>query len=546
VFSVGYDSSADQVYYSCNIGSRRTSLNRYGRSSGPKGMGGNATDEVVYSGIFYEFPPRSDKGASKIAGITIDDVNKLVYVATYHGNSAQQSVLMLPLPEHGLYPGRNEDVHRAYWPMDLVSASDAPIACLYGHESIPHSSGYGNRKCEYQGERLPWTMRTTGMDVILPNPEGIRRFYITETSGSLAVLPQKPSVLESTQRAQFDWSSMFDMLPHAAIKTSKTKGWSYTDVPVTASDLGWQPTHHVCAELCATFWRKGGTRCIGFNWNMANNECEALQHEGKLPNLTRCAFSNSGLACLLVTVPLDDPAADDFTAWPHPCFTMPIEDADGNPWVSGAQGGYAPAGGWPSYVEERYIGQMPERGLVFLMKPTLFEDSPEGANLRSAWRAAVPAGQWYGSTDHSDRPRWPGDLGNTIFATTAIEQTNPAAMPSAKASCFAADAVGPVFGDGDSAGSGDGGAEGGQGGSSGGDADGADDSAGRDVGDPDGSSGSTGEGADGSTGRDSGAPGGSKQAPPSGLINGVGCQRVFLALGLVLMTSFLCPLRRDA
>lgn len=47
----------------------------------------------------------------------------------------------------GSCSGSNQVVHSAYWPMDLVEATDAPIACLYGHESIPHSSGYDNRKC---------------------------------------------------------------------------------------------------------------------------------------------------------------------------------------------------------------------------------------------------------------------------------------------------------------------------------------------------------------------------------------------------------------
>ena len=32
--------------------------------------------------------------------------------------------------------------------MDLVNETDAPIACLYGHQSIPHSSGYNNRQCD--------------------------------------------------------------------------------------------------------------------------------------------------------------------------------------------------------------------------------------------------------------------------------------------------------------------------------------------------------------------------------------------------------------
>lgn len=157
------------------------------------------------------FPPRADKGAAFISGITIDSLNDFIYVtrlqrkewrqpfwfqhsdffpqvANYYGNSAQQSLAMLPLPENSKYPGddfviviglrtwlaaslifelvidfklvqlwhvkllyqlagSNQDVHSSYWPMDLVDAADAPIACLYGHESIEHSSGYNNRKC---------------------------------------------------------------------------------------------------------------------------------------------------------------------------------------------------------------------------------------------------------------------------------------------------------------------------------------------------------------------------------------------------------------
>lgn len=131
--------------------------------------------------------------------------------------------------------GSNQVVHSKYWPMDLVSDTDAPIACLYGHQSIPHSSGYGNRKCEYTGERLQWAYRSTGMDVILPNPEGIRRrlrltfksprkprFYIVDTSNSLVVLPQKPALL--ARASTFDWTQFYSMLPHAEIGLSKAKG----------------------------------------------------------------------------------------------------------------------------------------------------------------------------------------------------------------------------------------------------------------------------------------------------------------------------------
>ena len=91
------------------------------------------------------FPPRADKGAAYIAGIAIDSLNEFIYVshlhwephfhssklwpsnsfmeppisawkkidlnklgkvANYYGNSAQQSLAMLPLPEHPKYPGQ--------------------------------------------------------------------------------------------------------------------------------------------------------------------------------------------------------------------------------------------------------------------------------------------------------------------------------------------------------------------------------------------------------------------------------------------------------
>lgn len=55
-----------------------------------------------------------------------------------------------------------------------------------------------------------------------------------------------------------------------------------------------------------------------------------------------------GLSCLFALTDLTS-EADEFTAWPNPCFTWPTADTDGNPWIQG-KSGYAPAGGWPSYV----------------------------------------------------------------------------------------------------------------------------------------------------------------------------------------------------
>lgn len=217
--AMAYDPKRDEIYYAFRSSTVKESINRFKRTDGSQGVD---SDTAVYSGVFYEFPPRADKGAAFIAGIAIDSLNEFIYVANYYGNSAQQSLVMLPLPEHSKYPGSNQAVHSAYWPMDLVEATDAPIACLYGHESIPHSSGYDNRKCEYTGERLQWAWQSTGMDVILPNPEGIKRFYITETSNNLAILPPKPDVLGRAE--PFNWTQFYKMIPHASIGMSKVNG----------------------------------------------------------------------------------------------------------------------------------------------------------------------------------------------------------------------------------------------------------------------------------------------------------------------------------
>lgn len=157
------------------------------------------------------FPPRADKGAAFISGITIDSLNDFIYVTRLQRKEWRQPFwfqhsdffsfsggkllwqfgtailsdvalarefqisrrrfrhcdwiedLTCCLPHFWtsdfklvqlwhvklLYQlaGSNQDVHSSYWPMDLVDAADAPIACLYGHESIEHSSGYNNRKC---------------------------------------------------------------------------------------------------------------------------------------------------------------------------------------------------------------------------------------------------------------------------------------------------------------------------------------------------------------------------------------------------------------
>ena len=91
---------------------------------------------------------------------------------------------------------------------------------------------------------------------------------------------------------------------------------SFTNRPteVTATDLGYQPSYDLCAELCATFWRKGKQRCVAFDWRMSNHDCEYLkdieernalmlfvwsvllwQDKGLLPQHTKtCGYSNSG------------------------------------------------------------------------------------------------------------------------------------------------------------------------------------------------------------------------------------------------------------
>ncbi|CAE7415195.1 hypothetical protein AK812_SmicGene2899 [Symbiodinium microadriaticum] len=443
-----YDPKRDQVYYAFRHTTTTESISRFLRTAGPQGPG---NDEVVYSGIFYEFPPRSDKGAAFIAGLALDTLNEQIYVANYYGNSAKQSLAMLPLPENKFYPGENKVVHAKYWPMDLVAEDDAPIACLYGHQSIEHSSGYGNRKCEYQGERLQWTLRHTGMDVILPNPEGITRFYVTDTSNNLAVLPPKPVLLGRS--APFNWTQFFYMLPHAKIGTSKTNGWTFLSMPVTATDLGYQPSFDLCAELCSTFWRNGTQRCVAFDWRMSNHDCEFLKDQGRLPNHTKsCAYSNSGLSCLFALVPLTD-SADSFSMWPNPCFTMPTADSDGNAWII-AESGYAPAGGWPSYVREGYSFDK-ERSLTFFLRPELLEETAEAQAMRDMWRQAVPNARWYGTSQEKEytvgdyarngNAIFPGDLQAEIFKNRVQgvdpDDTNPPAMPTTAASCFASDVV---------------------------------------------------------------------------------------------------------
>lgn len=445
--AMAYDPKRDEIYYAFRSSTVKESINRFKRIDGSQGVD---SDTAVYSGVFYEFPPRADKGAAFIAGIAIDSLNEFIYVANYYGNSAQQSLVMLPLPEHSKYPGSNQVVHSAYWPMDLVEATDAPIACLYGHESIPHSSGYDNRKCEYTGERLRWAWQSTGMDVILPNPEGIKRFYITETSNNLAILPPKPDVLGRAE--PFNWTQFYKMIPHASIGMSKVNGWSYISLPVGSTDLGMQPSYGFCAELCSTFWRNGRQRCIGFDWRMSQHDCEHLKRNGMIPSFTKsCGYSNSGLSCVFALVDLTT-EDDNFKAWPNPCFTMPEADRDGNAWIIG-KSGYAPEAGWPSFVREGY-SMSGERALLFLLKDELLQDTTEGQALRDLWRSGVPNARWYGSTDTKNteytvgdsakngKAIYPGDLKGVIFKTvTTPDNTNPNAMATEAASCFANDNV---------------------------------------------------------------------------------------------------------
>ncbi|CAJ1386166.1 unnamed protein product [Effrenium voratum] len=437
-----YDQKRDQVYYAFRSSTTKESISRFSRTAGSQGVG---NDEVVYSGVFYEFPPRTDKGAAFISGLAVDTLNEFIYVANYYGNSAYQSLAMLPLPEHPQYPGSNQEVHKNYWPMGLVDETDAPIACLYGHESIPHSSGFDNRHCEYQGERLQWAFRATGFDVILPNPEGIKRYYVTDTSNSIAILPAKPGVYQ--RHVPFDWTQFFSMLPHASIGLSKTNGWKYLSVPVSASDLGRQPSFDFCAELCATFWRDGTQRCIGFDWRMSQHDCGFLQRDGLLPNKTSaCGYSNSGLSCRFALV--DVAAEESFTAWPNPCFTMPQADTDGNGWII-ATSGYAPAGGWPSYVREGY-SQDGARALLFLLKAEVLAETAQGQALRDSWRAQVPLAHWYGTTDITEsggpvkngKAIFPGDTGYTIFKNSnTVDSSNPMRMPTTVGSCFSSDTL---------------------------------------------------------------------------------------------------------
>ena len=101
------------------------------------------------------------------------------------------------------------------------------------------------------------------------------RFYVTDTSNNLAVLPPKPALLGRS--APFNWTQFFYMLPHAKIGTSKMNGWTILSMPVTATDLGFQPSFDLCAELCSTFWRNGTQRCVAFDWRMSNHDCEFLK-----------------------------------------------------------------------------------------------------------------------------------------------------------------------------------------------------------------------------------------------------------------------------
>lgn len=49
---VAYDSKRDEIYYSFRSAPRKQSISRFSRTDGSQGVG---NDEVVYSGIFYEF-----------------------------------------------------------------------------------------------------------------------------------------------------------------------------------------------------------------------------------------------------------------------------------------------------------------------------------------------------------------------------------------------------------------------------------------------------------------------------------------------------------
>ena len=209
--------------------------------------------------------------------------------------------------------GSNQEVHASYWPMDLVDAADAPIACLYGHESIPHSSGYDNRKCGWKGKwtekkkkngisrcitiwrktyqkklyfiifrnlkhssaafnpvflrwihrweaamglavhrngcdlaksrghqearleqlLISWSWKLLPTQTVKPTWSGYSlkmeivetvrqlRFYITETSNNLVVLPPKPDVL--VRGTPFNWTQFYKMIPHASIGLSKVR-----------------------------------------------------------------------------------------------------------------------------------------------------------------------------------------------------------------------------------------------------------------------------------------------------------------------------------
>lgn len=47
------------------------------------------------------------------------------------------------------------------------------------------------------------------------------RFYITETSNNVVILPPKPTILGRAK--PFDWTQFYKMLPHASIGMSKVR-----------------------------------------------------------------------------------------------------------------------------------------------------------------------------------------------------------------------------------------------------------------------------------------------------------------------------------
>ena len=60
------------------------------------------------------------------------------------------------------------------WELDFESSNCSPSGAVAQQSKT--------RRGEYQGERLQWTLRHTGMDVILPNPEGITRCRFETTT----------------------------------------------------------------------------------------------------------------------------------------------------------------------------------------------------------------------------------------------------------------------------------------------------------------------------------------------------------------------------